>query len=252
MPNALTLMFLGLAFHLPVRAAVSESPEGVGRLEYVNILQGTDSHPDLSHGNTLPLVGVPWGMIDWSLENARGGWFFEPNGKMDGFRATHQPSPWIDDYGQFVLMPQSGDLQMDAGARMSEYDTATSVLRPDYEKLELKKGGITAELTATERGAVFRIAYHQGETGRLILNACGGSEIKIEGRTIRGLSRTNSGGVAGDFASYFVIKLDRDITKSDVYVAKAATGGSSGKGDNVAAYVEFKTAPGHQIGRAHV
>jgi len=247
MHKTLSLIFLGLAFHPAVGAAAAASAKGVDRLAYVNILQGTDSHPDLSHGNTLPLVGAPWGMIDWSLENAKGSWFFEPNGKIDGFRATHQPSPWIADYGQFVLMPQSGELQMDAGARMSEYDTATSVLRPDYEKLDLKKGGITVELTATERAAVFRLTYHQGERGRLILNACGGSEIKIEGRTIRGLSRTNSGGVTGDFASYFVIKLDREIIKTDVYVANVATGGSSGKGDNVAAYVEFQTAPGHPV-----
>ena len=168
---------------------------------------------------------------------------FHPNGTIDGFRATHQPSPWIGDYGQFVLMPQAGDLQMDAAARMSEYDAATSVLRPDYEKLELKKGRITSELTGTERGAVFRFTFKQGQSGRLVINACGASEIKIEGRTIRGLSRANNGGVAGDFASYFVIQFDRDIDKSDVLVNGASTGSPSGKGTNVAAYVEFKTSP---------
>ncbi len=213
----------------------------------MNILQGTDSHFELSHGNTLPLVGAPWGMTDWSLENAKGSWYFEPNGKIDGFRATHQPSPWIGDYGQFVLMPQSGDVQMGAKARMSEYDPASAVLRPDYERLELMKCGITAELTATERSAVFRLTYQQGQTGRLILNACGGSEINIEGRVIRGLSRANNGGVSGNFASYFVIKLDRDITKADVYLTNAATGKTSGTGDNVAAYVEFQTAPDHPV-----
>ena len=247
MRKTLPFIFLCFVFHLALCTAASESTQGEPHLDYVNILQGTDSHQELSHGNTLPLVGVPWGMIDWSLENAGGSWYFQPNGKMDGFRATHQPSPWIDDYGQFVLMPQSGDLQMETAARMSEYDTTTSILRPDYEKLELKKETITAELTATERAAVFRFTYHQGQTGRLILNACGGSEIKIEGRTIRGLSRTNSGGVAGDFASYFVIKLDRDIAKSEVYVTNTATGEASGKGDNVAAYVEFQTAPDRPV-----
>jgi predicted alpha-1,2-mannosidase len=237
-----SLIFLGLAIHLSARSVPLQSPQEIDWLGYVNILQGTDSHYELSHGNTLPLVGVPWGMVDWTLENATGRWFFEPNGKIDGFRATHQLSPWNGDYGQFVLMPQSGDLQMNAAARISEYDTATSVLRPDYEKLELKKAGITVELTATERSAIFRLAYHQGQTGRLIVNACGGSEIKIEGRTIRGLSRANYGGVTNNFASYFVIELDHDITKCDVYVTNTATGRSSGKGENVAGYVEFKTS----------
>ena len=242
MKKAIFLIFLGIVFNLPVRADELAPPRNGGPLDHVHILQGTDSSFELSHGNTLPLVGMPWGMIDWSIENAKGSWFFKPNGRIDGFRATHQPSPWIGDYGQFVLMPQAGDLQMDVGARTSEYDTATSILRPDYEKLDLKKGQITSELTATERGAVFRLRFHQGESGRLIINACGGSEIKIAGRTIRGLSRANSGGVAANFASYFVIQLDRDIGKSDTFVNGSATGGPSVGGNNVSAYVEFKTS----------
>lgn len=214
-----------------------------GPLDYVSILQGTESTPELSHGNTLPLVGVPWGMIDWAMENSKGDWYFHPNGKIDGFRATHQPSPWIGDYGQFMLMPQAGELQLDADTRMSEYNTATAILRPDYEKLDLKKGNITTELTATERSAVFRLTFNEGRSGRLVIGASGASEIKIEGRTIRGLSRANNGGVAGDFASYFVIQLDRDVEKSDAFLTNASTGGADRTGSNVAAYVEFKTSP---------
>ncbi len=240
------LIFLGLLLYRPVLADDPKT-QGDGLLDYVNILQGTDSSYQLSHGNTLPLVGVPWGMVDWSMENDKDTWFFHPNGKMDGFRATHQPSPWIGDYGQFVLIPQTGDLELDAKARMSEYDTGTSILRPDYEKLDFKKGQITAELTGTERCAVFRFTFNQGLSGRLIINAAGASEIKIEGRTIRGLSRANNGGVVGDFASYFVIQMDRDIDKSDTFVTNASTGSPAGKGDNVAAYVEFKTSPNDPV-----
>jgi predicted alpha-1,2-mannosidase len=238
----LSLIFLGLVSHAALRADDANPAAGGGLADYVNILQGTESRPGLSHGNTLPLVGMPWGMIDWSMENGKGSWFFFPNGKIDGFRATHQPSPWIGDYGQFVLMPQSGDLQMERGSRVSEYDTGSAICRPDYEKIDIKKGDITSELTATERCAVFRFTYHQGETGRLILDAAGPSEIKIEGRTIRGLSRANNGGVSGNFASYFVIQLDRDLAKSDTYVNNSATGAASGKGDNMAAVLEFKVA----------
>jgi len=212
-------------------------------LAYVNILQGTDSHFELSHGNTLPLVGMPWGMVDWSIENGTGDWFFQPNGKIDGFRATRQPAPWMSDYGQFTLMPQVGDLQLDAASRMSEYDASSSILRPDYERLELKKGEITSELTATERGAVFRFTFHSGKSGRLIINTSGGSEVKIVGRTISGLCRMNNGGVAGNFASYFVIMLDREISRNAIFANNVAMGGSEEKGDNLAACVEFSVSP---------
>jgi len=231
----IVLILLELAVQVPLRAG--------SLLDYVNILQGTDSHQDLSHGNTLPLVGAPWGMTDWSIENGDGSWYFQPNGTIDGFRATHQPSPWISDYGQFVLTPEAGDLRLSAKARMSDYDTTTAILRPDYEKLDLKKGDITAELTATERAAVFRLTYHEGQAGRLVLNARGPSEISIDGRTIRGVSRANKGGVSGNFGSYFVIQLDRDISMGNVMVKDDAVSGSSGKGDNMAAYVEFQTTP---------
>jgi predicted alpha-1,2-mannosidase len=237
------LILLSLICQLTVRAGDTEPSKDIGLVGYVNILQGTDSNGGLSHGNTLPLVGMPWGMINWSIENAGGSWFFQPNGKIDGLRATHQPSPWIGDYGQFVLMPQVGDLKWTASDRMSEYDTTTAILRPDYEKLDLQGGQITSELTATERCAIFRFTFHQGESGRLLVNAAGGSEIEIDGRTIRGISRANSGGVSGNFASYFVIELDRDIEKSSIFANNTVSSESSAKGDNVIADVEFKTLP---------
>jgi len=237
--------------------AASSNQEGL--LDYVNLLHGTDSGYYFSNGNTLPLVGMPWGMVDWSLQNGTGGWFFSPKGTVNGFRATHQPSPWMGDYGQFVLMPQSGDLVMEPKARLSEYDTKTAVLRPDYEKIDLKKGGITVELTPTERCGVFAFTYNQGDVGRLILNAYRNAEIKIEGRTIYGISRANSGGVPGNFGSYFVVQLDRDITKSQLFPPVEITNRPAATNQGTAvnkpapnpkdfnAYVEFKTSPASQV-----
>ena len=194
------------------------SPDQPKLVDYINILQGTDSIMSFSHGNTLPLVGMPWGMVDWSMQNGVTGWYFHPNGKINGFRATHEPSPWMGDWGEFVLMPQSGDLQMDAHDRTVDYDATTAILHPDYEKLELDHGAITAELTGTERCGVFRLNFHQSKTGRLILDTSAGAELKVDGRTIFGISRVSSGGIdKKTFASYFVVKLDRDITKSEIF-----------------------------------
>jgi len=135
MNKSLSLLGLGLALQLSASAALPEA----GRVAYVNILQGTDSHPDLSHGNTLPLVGVPWGMTDWSMENSGDPWYFQPNGTVDGFRATHQPSPWINDYGQFVLMPQTGDLQLEARDRISTTMSARRFCVPTMKRWNSKR-----------------------------------------------------------------------------------------------------------------
>ena len=72
------------------------------RLQAVNIFQGTDSERGFSHGNTLPLVGLPWGMTDWSIQNAPGNWFFKPNGKIGGFRAIREAKEMAaEPFGQY-------------------------------------------------------------------------------------------------------------------------------------------------------
>ena len=239
MHKILRLLLVSLLISWSVRADDAKPPEPSAFLKYVNILQGVDSARGLSHGNTLPLVGMPWGMTDWTIQDPKA--FLHPTDKVSGFRATHEPSPWMGDYGQFVLMPQSGVLTMDTKSRASEYDASSLVLQPDYERVDFAKYQITAELTATERCAVFRLTYHRGDTGRLILNALGASEIHIDGRTIQGVSRINHGGVSKNFGHYFVIELDRDITTSGTFINNLATGAGSATGNDAAGYVEFKT-----------
>ena len=66
------------------------------------------------------------------------------------------------------------------------------------------------------RGLSFKLS--SVKTGRLIIDTFGGSDLKVDGRTIYGISRSSSGGVdKKTFASYFIVKLDRDITKSEIF-----------------------------------
>ena len=39
--------------------------------------------------------------------------------KIRGFKQTHQPSPWMNDYGQFSIMPITGGLVFDQDQRAS-------------------------------------------------------------------------------------------------------------------------------------
>ncbi|HZZ43920.1 MAG TPA: GH92 family glycosyl hydrolase [Tepidisphaeraceae bacterium] len=214
-----------------VLVALVASPLWAGPLvDLVNPLQGTDSVSSLSHGNTLPLAGVPWGMTNWTVQTGGGNWFFQYGAKqVQGFRATRQPSPWMGDYGQFTLMPETGELQTNAEKRAAEYDVNASVFRPDYLKVELKRYAVTAELTATERCAAARFTFQQGDTGRLIIDPAGEGKVEVVGREIRGYSKAAHGGVPGNFAGYFVIEMDRDLTKTGTK------------------YVEFSVAEARQV-----
>ena len=80
-------------------------------VDYVNPLMGTDSRPSLSNGNTYPAIALPWGMNFWTPQTGRmgSGWQYTYDAeKIRGFKQTHQPSPWMNDYGQFAIMPVTG------------------------------------------------------------------------------------------------------------------------------------------------
>lgn len=76
--------------------------------QYVNPLMGSQSTFELSTGNTYPAIARPWGMNFWTPQTGKmgDGWQYTYTAnKIRGFKQTHQPSPWINDYGQFSIMP---------------------------------------------------------------------------------------------------------------------------------------------------
>lgn len=212
-------------------------------LDLVNPLQGTDSNIGLSHGNTLPLLATPWGMTNWSPQTSGGwGWCFRPDAKqVRGIRATHQPSPWMGDYGQFLLMPQTGELITDPNRWESPCDLSAAVFRPDYLKLTLPRYDTDVELTATDRCSLLRLTYHRGDTGRLLLDPAEHSAVEISGRSIRGWTTAVSGnGAVKGFKTYFVAQLDRDISKSGTFTSSNADFDKLSKDPtSVGGYVEF-------------
>ena len=85
--------------------------QGVDYADYVNPLVGTDSDRLLSNGNTYPAIALPWGMNFWTPQTGRmgDGWQYTYSAhKIVGFKQTHQPSPWIGDYGAFAILPETG------------------------------------------------------------------------------------------------------------------------------------------------
>ena len=180
----------------------------MGPLHHVNVLQGTDSHHGFSKGNTLPLVALPFGMNHWSAQTAEGRWFFSPGDKkLQGVRCTHQPSPWMADYGHFTVMANTGaERHLSPGKRARAYRGESS---PASFKAELLNDGTTIEMAPTVRGAIFRFRFPEGVTGRVIFEPCAGTgRINLESYT--GSVDGNSGGVTEGFAHYFAARFDRE------------------------------------------
>lgn len=208
-------------------------------LAMVNVLQGTNSIREFSHGNVLPLICAPFGMTDWSVQNAgdiNERFFFQSRrNTFTGIRATHQPSPWAGDYGHFLISPQSGPPILDVNERASEYDPSTTIMRPDYLRIHLKKYNLTTEITASERAAIWRVYFDRATpVGRLVFELPGEAQLQMKGNRLWGYSTYHGGSAAGNFHCYFVGVLDRAITGGQAIGTETQPGKGTG-------YIECST-----------
>ena len=102
------------AMRLPLLVATAHAI--TAPVDYVNLLAGSFTRGDVfSTGNTLPLVGRPWGFNHWALQTneGRSAWWFNGNDhEFKWIRCTHQPSPWIGDYGWWMIGPISASFDL--------------------------------------------------------------------------------------------------------------------------------------------
>lgn len=187
-------------------------------VDYVNPLMGTDSKPSLSNGNTYPAIGLPWGMNLWTPQTGKNGdgWQYTyAADKIRGLKQTHQPSPWMNDYGQFSLMPVSGKAVFDQEERASWFSHKAEVSKPYYYSVYLADHDVTAEITPTERAAMFRFSFAKTDSAFVVLDAFDkGSEVTIipEKNMIVGYSSRYSRGKLKNFKNYFVIVFDKPFS----------------------------------------
>ena len=245
-----------LSFILVV-ASVSSDAQLVSQVsdpvEWVNPLMGTDSKPSLSNGNTYPAVGVPWGMNLWSPQTGKmgDGWMYSYSAdKIRGFKQTHQPSPWMNDYGQFSIMPVTGKLKFREDDRASWFSHKAEISKPYYYSVYLADADVSTELTSTERAAQFRFTFPRSDSSFIVIDAFNkGSYVKLipSENKIVGYSTKFSRGPLPNFKNWFVIYLDKPFSVSyttngnSLQVEKemqaahagAATGSKTTKGEKV-------------------
>lgn len=224
-------------------------------VDYVNTLMGTDSSYELSNGNTVPSVALPWGMNQWIPQTGKmgDGWAYTYRGqKIRGFKQTHRPSPWINDFGQFSIFPETGSLKLDEESRASWFSHKAEEARPYYYRVYLADYDVTAEFAPTDRCAYFLFTFPEGDESRVIVDAFNkGSWIKVipEDKTIVGYSTLNSGGVPEKFRNYFVIKFDKPFEESAVWENfEIRENAQESEGDHTGAAVRFSTKSGEAVG----
>lgn len=222
--------------------------------QYVNPLMGTQSSFELSTGNTYPAIARPWGMNFWTPQTGKmgDGWQYTYTAnKIRGFKQTHQPSPWINDYGQFSIMPVTGKLEFDEEKRASWFSHKGEIATPSYYKVYLAEHDVVTEMTPTERAVLFRFTFPENEHSYIVVDAFDkGSYVKVipEENKIIGYTTRNSGGVPENFKNYFVIEFDKPFTYKGTFADnKLEEGNLEQKADHTGAVVGFSTRKGEIV-----
>jgi len=221
--------------------------------DLVNPLMGTQSEYKLSNGNTYPAIAMPWGMNFWTPQTRTmgNGWCYTYNdNKIMGIKQTHQPSPWINDYAAFSLMPLTGKIKIKETERASWFSHKAEVVKPYYYSVYLADYDVTAEITPTERAAIFRFTFPENDSSFILLDGFNkGSMVKIipSERKIIGYCRNNSGGVPANFHNYFVAVFDKDFLSTHTWHGDTLTLNNEAESDHVGAVLGFKTKRGEKI-----
>ena len=223
-------------------------------VDYVSTLVGTQSSYAISTGNTYPAVCMPWGMNFWTPQTGKmgDGWTYTYTAdKLRGFKQTHQPSPWINDYGQFSIMPETGEAPVfDEEKRASWFSHKAEVATPYYYRAYLADYDVVTELAPTERAAIMRITFPENKSYVVVDAFDKGSYVKImpKERMIVGYTTKNSGGVPQNFKNYFVMKFDKDFTyTAAVADGRINTADVKAECNHAGGIVGFKTTRGEQV-----
>lgn len=222
--------------------------------DYVNPLMGSLSTFELSTGNTYPAIARPWGMNFWTPQTGKmgDGWQYTYTAtKIRGFKQTHQPSPWINDYGQFSIMPMTSRAEFDEDKRGSWFAHKGEIAKAYYYKVYLAEYDVVTEITPTERAAMFRFTFPENEHSYVVIDAFDrGSYVKIDAANNRiiGYSTRNSGGVPENFKNYFVIEFDKPFTYTATVADKNVSEGAvEQKANHAGAIIGFSTRKGEIV-----
>ena len=222
-------------------------------VDYVSTLVGTESNYNLSTGNTYPAVAMPWGMNFWVAQTGKNGdgWQYTYTAnKIRGLKQTHQPSPWINDYGQFSLMPTVGPKVFNENKRASWFSHKAEVATPYYYSVYLADYDVTAEVAPTERAAVMQFTFPETDEANVVIDAFDkGSYVKIipsENKVI-GYTTKNSGGVPENFKNWFVMVFDKPFASSVTVQDSIFTNQLEMTAHHAGAIVSFKTRRGEKV-----
>ena len=166
-PTSILLVLLALA------ASIVAQTRDYTR--WVNPFIGTGGH-----GHTFPGATMPFGMVQLSPDTRIDNWdgssgYHYSDDIIYGFSHTHLSGTGIPDYADVLLMPMTGEAQLQNGADggpgyASAFSHDEETARPGYYAVTLRDHRVRVELTATTRVAMHRYAFPAGTPSHVVVD----------------------------------------------------------------------------------
>ena len=223
-------------------------------VNYVHTLQGTDSKPEYSNGNTYPTVAVPYPMHAFSPQTGKNGdgWKYRYDAStIRGFQLTHQCSPWVRDYATISLMPGTGALKVNEEDRAVPFSHDQETAKPNYYAVTLGNR-VKVEISPVERGGMMRFTFPASEKACLVLDGyIGTSSVEIIPEENKIIGWVNSGFLfPQEMKGYFVLSFDQPFLSYGTWENRedSITPDSlHAEGDGKGAYLEFEPGSSVQV-----
>lgn len=246
-------LLLLLAVH-----ALSQTRDAARWTKLVDPFVGTGGH-----GHTFPGASLPFGMVQLSPDTRLAGWdgcsgYHYSDQLIYGFTHTHLSGTGISDYGDVLLMPTVGPVQLSAlpgdagGGYASHFSHQNEFASPGYYSVRLDASGVRAELTATLRAGLHRYTFPSTDSANVILDLAHrdrvlDSYLRIVGdRRVEGYRRSTAW--AKDQIVYFVAEFSKPFKASGVSLeGHAAEGLREARGTDLKAFFQFSTRAGEQL-----
>ena len=137
---------------------------------------------------------------------------FQPGERrIQGFRSTHQLSPWLSDYGHAAFLPFCGEINPDFLETSQLSQTRGGHLRSALSSSAPGALWRRRRLIPTERCALIRASFAKPDVPGFLFDIPGEHPPDIHQdavrRTISFTSTANSGGVPDNFATYYVLQF---------------------------------------------
>jgi predicted alpha-1,2-mannosidase len=189
-------------------------------VDCVNPLSGANGDGEFSRGNTVVAIVAPFGMTTWApqTDGDAGPFYQMKHTKFEGIRATHQPSIWVRDYGDFLIMPVVGSWEGSRQNRASNFSHDRESVRPYYYRVDLERYHTRIELTSTERCSMMHFTFPTTNQVSIVFNYEGTIETDYDTakRQFRGKATHVTFGAPGGFGTYFVAELDPPFESVDL------------------------------------